>query len=101
MGIGRQHSKRLQALNVRTVYQFTQLHDDWVRKHMTVQGLRLKHDLQGSSSIDFEVVQPKKSIAVTRSFDTMYTTQDAIAERVATLRRVVARSCVSNIHMPM
>lgn len=88
-GIGRQHSKRLQALNIRTAYQFTQLHDDWVRKHMTVQGLRLKHDLQGSSSIDFEVVQPKKSIAVTRSFDTMYTTQAAIAERVATF----AASC--------
>ena len=83
-GIGRQHSKRLKALQIHTAYQFTQLHDDWVRKHMTVQGLRLKHDLQGVLSIDFEVVQPKQSIAVTRSFDTMYTDKAAIAERVAT-----------------
>lgn len=83
-GIGRQHSKRLQAMNIYTAYQFTQLHDDWVRKHMTVQGLRLKHDLQGVSSIDFEALQPKKSIAVTRSFETMYTAKADIAERVAT-----------------
>jgi DNA polymerase V len=88
-GIGRQHSKRLQAMNIYTAYQFTQLHDDWVRKHMTVQGLRLKHDLQGISSIDFEVVQPKKSIAVTRSFDIMHTTQAPISERIATF----AASC--------
>lgn len=83
-GIGRQHSKRLKALQIHTAYQFTQLHDDWVRKHMTVQGLRLKHDLQGVSSIDFEAVQPKQSIAVTRSFETMYTAKADIAERVAT-----------------
>lgn len=81
-GIGRQHAKRLKALNVHTAYQFTQLHDAWVRKNMTVVGLKLKHDLMGISSIDFEEEKPKQNIACTRSFDKMYDSFDMISERL-------------------
>lgn len=83
-GIGRQHTKRLKALNVNNAYQFTELNDDWVRKNMTIQGLRLKKDLLGISSIDFEDIKPKKNIAVTRSFDKMYDTKAEISERLST-----------------
>jgi DNA polymerase V len=83
-GIGRQHTKRLKALNVNNAFQFTQLSDDWVRKNMTIQGLRLKKDLLGISAIDFEITKPKKNIAVTRSFDKMYDKKEEIAERLST-----------------
>lgn len=83
-GIGRQHTKRLNAINVSTAFQFTQLQDEWVRKNMTVQGLRLKKDLLGISAIDFEDLKPKKNIAVTRSFDKMYDKKEEIAERLST-----------------
>jgi DNA polymerase V len=83
-GIGRQHTKRLKAINVNNAFQFTQLSDDWVRKNMTIQGLRLKKDLLGISAIDFEITKPKKNIAVTRSFDKMYEKKDEIAERLST-----------------
>jgi DNA polymerase V len=83
-GIGKQHTKRLNAIGVKNAYQFTELHDDWVRKNMTIQGLRLKKDLLGFSSIDFEDIKPKKNIAVTRSFEKMYDNKEEIAERLST-----------------
>lgn len=83
-GIGRQHTKRLKAINVNNAFQFTQLCDEWVRKNMTIQGLRLKKDLLGISAIDFEITKPKKNIAVTRSFDKMYEKKDEISERLST-----------------
>lgn len=83
-GIGRKHARRLQAKNILTAYQFTLLSDDWVRKEMAVVGLRLKHELQGKSTLDLELPKNKKSIATTRSFEKMYTKFEDISERVAT-----------------
>lgn len=83
-GIGRKHSKRLQSIGIHNAYDFTLLEDVWVKKHMSIIGLRLKHDLQGIPTLDLEEVQAKKNIATTRSFETNYTTFKQIKERVAT-----------------
>lgn len=83
-GIGRQHSKRLKALNVHTAYEFTQLEDEWVRKYLSIVGLRLKKDLEGIPTLDLEEAQPKKNIATTRSFETNYTEFEQLKERVVT-----------------
>jgi len=82
-GIGRKHARRLQEMNIRTAYDFTQLKDKWVRENMTVVGLRLKLDLQGTPAIEMEDVKSKKNIATTRTFDSNYTDYEKIAERVA------------------
>ncbi|MEC4048746.1 Y-family DNA polymerase [Flavobacterium sp. SUN046] len=83
-GIGRQHTKRLKAINVNTAYQFTQLSDEWIRKNLTIQGLRLKKDLEGIASIQMEDVQDKKNIACTRSFEKMHNDMYNLSERVST-----------------
>jgi DNA polymerase V len=83
-GIGRKHSKRLKAIQINSAYQFTQLSDDWVRKNMSVVGLRLKHDLEGQPTIDFEKVANKKMIATTRSFEGMLTNYEDVKERIST-----------------
>lgn len=83
-GIGRRHAKRLLAHNILTAYDFTQLSDQWVRKNMSVVGLRLKQDLLGIPVLDFETVQPKENIAVTRSFETNYTQLTELEERIST-----------------
>lgn len=92
-GIGRQHAKRLRLIGVKTAYDFTQLHDAWVQHHMSIVGLRLKHDLQGSPTLDLELVQPKKNIATTRSFERNYTKLAELEERVATF----AVSCAEKL----
>jgi DNA polymerase V len=83
-GIGRQHSKRLEKLGVKTAFDFTSLKDDWVKQHLSIVGLRLKRDLQGVSVLGLESVASKKAIAVTRSFDTNYIQLEQIRERVST-----------------
>ena len=83
-GIGRKHAKRLQAVNVFNAYQFTQLHDDWVRKEMAVVGLRLKHELEGKPTLDLETPKSKKMIATTRSFEKPIIKLEDISERIAT-----------------
>lgn len=92
-GIGRQHTKRLKHLNIHNAYQFTQLDDAWVRKHLSVVGLRLKHDLEGKPTLDLEQVPAKKMIATTRSFEGMLTDYQAVKERVSTF----AVSCAEKL----
>ena len=83
-GIGRQHEKRLLNINVKSAWDFIQLPNDYAQKKMSVVGLRLKRDLSGESTLDFEEVKNKKNIAVSRSFDKMYSDFDDLRERVAT-----------------
>lgn len=83
-GIGRKHAKRLQAKMIFNAYQFTLCSDDWIRKEMSVVGLRLKHELQGKPTSDLELPKSKQSIATTQSFEKSYTTLEDLAERVAT-----------------
>src|SRR5690606_38693824 len=75
---------RLKARKIQNAFQFTQLPDDWVRKNMSVVGLRLKHDLEGKPTLPLETSNPKKMIATTRSFEKMYTDINDIKERVST-----------------
>jgi DNA polymerase V len=83
-GIGRQHAKKLNYHGVKTAYQFTQLSDNWVRKNMSVVGLRLKMDLMGKPTLQMEDIKSKQSIATTRTFDGNYTDINLIRERVST-----------------
>ena len=83
-GIGRKHTKRLQAKQIFNAFQFTQLPDEWVRKEMAVVGLRLKHELEGKPTLNLEMPKSKKMIATTRSFEKPMTKLEDMAERVAT-----------------
>ena len=83
-GIGRRHADRLKALKIMNAFAFTQLPDEWVRKNMSVVGLRLKHELEGKPTLGMERVKDKKNIATTRSFDENYREIDQLKERVTT-----------------
>lgn len=93
-GIGRQHRQRLEAMGIENAWQFTMLPDDWIRKHMSVLGLRLKKDLQGLASIQLEEnPPPKKGIATTRSFEGTLTSFTDLEERISTF----ATSCAEKM----
>jgi len=83
-GIGRQYLRKLLGIQVTNAWQFTQLPNEYVRKEMSIVGLRLQRDLSGIPTLDLEEVAVKKNIAVTRSFEKMYTDLEDIRERVAT-----------------
>lgn len=101
-GIGRQFAKKLKSIGVFNALQFTQLNDAYVRKEFSVVGLRLKHDLEGKPTIEFEDIKPKQNIATTRSFDVMMTDIKDLSERVSTfsaLAGVKLRSQNSNCEL--
>ena len=57
---------------------------------MSVVGWRLQRDLQGIPTFDLEAVQPKQSIATTRTFEEDYTEYAQLAERVSTFASMCA-----------
>lgn len=92
-GIGRQHAQRLRIKGVNNAHQFAQLEDSWVRKHMSIVGLRLKCELNGISVLEIDEVRSKKNIATTRSFESNYTEFEQLRERVSTF----AVSCAEKL----
>ena len=84
-GIGFKHAKRLKNHTINKAYDFINLPDDWVRKQMSVVGLRLKKELEGESVLSLEESRsPKKAIATTRSFEKNITDFEDLKERVST-----------------
>lgn len=68
-GIGGQYAAFLQKHGVRTAYDFIQAPDPWIRKHLTVVGLRIKKEIEGIPCIPFETVaEDKKTVGSTRTF---------------------------------
>ncbi len=94
-GIGRKHAKRLQAIGVKTAFDFTMLEDEWVKENMAIVGLRLKRDLEGKPTLDLEEAQPKKNIAITRSFEGNHSEKDFLQERISTF----AVSCAEKLRL--
>ena len=83
-GIGRQYAAFLQRYGIKTAYDLTQVNDAWVRKHLTVVGLRIKKELEGEPCIKLETDLPnKKNVGTTRTFRVPLTTEPELGEAVA------------------
>lgn len=84
-GVGRRYAVLLKKHGIETALDFTKLSTEWIRKHMTVQGHRLKEELLGKPCIALEtVMQPKKNIATTRAFGKKLSDKGTIIEAVST-----------------
>ncbi|HHZ20521.1 MAG TPA: Y-family DNA polymerase [Firmicutes bacterium] len=84
-GIGRQYAALLKGIGVKTAWDFGQLTDSWVKKKMSVVGLRIKKELAGISCLELEL-EPvaKKAICTSRSFGRSQTELAQLREAVAT-----------------
>ena len=83
-GIGRQHSKFLQSRQVKTAWDFTRLSDAFIRKNMSVTGVRTKTELLGTACIPMEYMPPpRKAIRTARTFSKATADFDYIAEAVS------------------
>jgi len=88
-GIGFRLTKKMQAKNINTAYDFTLPHNEaFIRKEMGVVGMRLKYELEGKSVLEMEEPKVKKNIAVTRSFEKDITDFNELKERVVTFASV-------------
>ncbi|MFC1670056.1 Y-family DNA polymerase [Spirochaetota bacterium] len=83
-GVGPQYGKLLNKNGIYTALQLRDAPDKWIKKNMTIMGLRTVHELRGISCIPFdEMPPPKKGIANSRSFGKPVETYGEMREAVA------------------
>lgn len=101
-GVGAQNQKRLLGNNIRIAADLVHVSEEWVRKNMTVVGLRMLNELRGIPSIEWEEAPPsKKGICIARSFGQLLSNKNDIAEALANYTAACAaklrnqKSCTS------
>ncbi len=82
-GIGRQWTKKLNALNIVSAYDLASYTDISLNKSLNVSILKTILELNGQACLDLEEEIPKKSIVSSRSFGEMQTTLSALKESVS------------------
>lgn len=84
-GVGWQYSKLLKRHNINTALDLRDANETWIRKKMTVQGLRTVLELRGRSCIDINEIRPdKKEIVNSRSFGKDVYSYKELSEAIAT-----------------
>ena len=74
----------LEKQRILTALDLKNAPDAWVRKYLTIKGLRLVWELRGISCLPLEVFeQPKKGICCSRSFGQSVLTQEALQQAIA------------------
>ena len=92
-GVGRRYQSLLNRNDVKTAAQFAALPDDWLRHHLTVNGLRLKYELLGTPCRLMETDPPvRKSFCAAPSFGQLIPDKQTMTEALLTyLARVAQR----------
>lgn len=90
-GVGHRTGSKLRELGFATAYDLTLAPDAWIRKTLTVRGLRTVMELRGQAAIGIEVeTEPQKSISRTRSFGHSIRNYHELESAVATFAAVAA-----------
>ncbi|MCH9611627.1 MAG: Protein UmuC [Chlamydiia bacterium] len=82
-GIGRRYAKLCKRNLIQTAWDLTCRKDDWIKKQMTIFGLRTTLELRGTPCVEHEVESTRKSMCVSRSFSNEITTLDELKEAIA------------------
>jgi DNA polymerase V len=83
-GIGRKSARRLGDCGVRTALELKGRDDDWVRRHLTVTGLRTVLELRQTPCIALEdAPPPARSLVCSRSFGTRIENLASLEEAVS------------------
>lgn len=67
-GIGYRSVEKLNYYGIKTAWDLTQKSESWIRRELTVTGVRTWKELKGESCISIEELPHKKSICTSRSF---------------------------------
>lgn len=105
-GVGRRYQKKLEYYGIKTAYDLTQKSESWIKKQMTIVGVRTWKELRGIPAIELEPVNPaKQTICTSRSFGEMIEDFDMLMESVANFTAACAcklraqRSCAGVIQV--
>lgn len=83
-GIGKQHAVLLKSHNFYTAKDLLNAPEAWIRKNMSVVGIRLQKELKGISCLPWEESpKTRKNICTSRSFGKLITDKRAISQAIA------------------
>lgn len=83
-GIGSRSARKLAGNGIRTAWDLSRADERWLKKHLSITGVRTMHELQGISCFPLEEApEPKHSIACSRSFGILVTDGGEMHEAAA------------------
>ena len=84
-GIGRRSTDKLNRIGIHTALDLKHANDQWIRKHLSIVGLRTVYELRGTACMTLEKHIPsKKNICSSRTFGKPITEKSELYEAVAT-----------------
>lgn len=96
-GIGRRWKKKLYSHRVRYAHELINLSDTWIKKQLTVVGLRTVMELRGTPCIEHEEIAPRrKSILSSRSFGRPVSSLKELKEALATFAGIAGSKLRKN-----
>ena len=99
-GIGYRNAKKLECHGIKTAWDLTQKSASWVRRELSVTGLRTWKELKGESCISIEELPHKQSICTSRSFpglglDQLKDLEEAVSNFAASCSRKLRESHIA------
>ena len=83
-GVGTEHEKFLIKHGFKTAADLVKAPEEWIRKHLSVKGLRLLTELKGTPCIEFVEEKPaKKAVATVRSFGKLIKSKKEVQQALA------------------
>ena len=103
-GVGRKHAKRLKEAGIHTALQFRETDTYWIKRQLSINGVKLQKELLGEVCYPLEIIAPrKKNICTARSFGTEIKELNKLKEAVSSHANTCAtklrkeKSCCSTI----
>jgi DNA polymerase V len=103
-GVGRKNAKRLKEAGIHTALQFRECDSGWIRRNISVNGVRLQKELFGEVCYPLELKRNrKKNICTARSFGTEVKELSKLKEAISSYANTCARklreekSCCASI----
>lgn len=103
-GVGRKHAAFLKKVGINTAYDLCNADDSWVKRHLSVVGLRMVKELRGTPCFALEEsAKQKKNICTSRSFGKKINNLEELKESISTFANDCAyklrqqKSCAARI----
>ena len=103
-GVGSKHAKRLKEAGIHTALQFRQADTHWIKRQLSINGVKLQKELLGEVCYPLEITAPrKKNICTARSFGVEIKELNKLKEAVSSHANTCAtklrkeKSCCSTI----
>lgn len=83
-GVGRRHARMLHSVGIKTAYDLCRADDSWIRRRLSVVGLRMVKELRGVPCFPLEEsAARKKNICTSRSFGKAIKNIEGLKEAVS------------------